>query len=94
LREFRQELIAHVGGSPSATQTALIDRATVLQNHLTTMDRKVAEDGVMSDHASRQYLAWSNTLTRTLKALGVHATAPVPKQRWQPVAVQSSGRPA
>ena len=76
LREFRAELTAHVGGAPTATQRALIDRATVLQYHLTGLDRKTIESGDLSDHASRQYLAWSNTLTRTLRALGLEATPP------------------
>ena len=48
LREFRAGLIAHTGGSPSLVQLALIDRATVLQHHLTTFDRKAAADGGLS----------------------------------------------
>ncbi len=78
LREFRIGLIAHVG-RPSLVQLALIDRATVLQHHLTTFDRKAAADGGMSDHTTRVYLAWQNTLTRTLAQLGMKgAPTPVP----------------
>jgi hypothetical protein len=77
LREFRADLTAHVGGKPNATQRALIDRATVLQHHLTAMDRKAtAADGIMSDHASRQYLAWTGALSRLLRQLGLDATPP------------------
>jgi hypothetical protein len=49
------------------------------------MDTQAPQDGGMSDHASRQYLAWSNTLTRTLKALGLTA-APAAKARRHPSA--------
>jgi hypothetical protein len=42
------------------------------------MDVKAAEAGGMSDHASREYLAWSNTLTRTLVRLGLQGAAQRP----------------
>ena len=86
LREFRAELTAHVGGAPTATQRALIDRATVLQHHLTTLDRKMAEAEDLSDHASRRYLAWSNTLARTLVRLGLEAARPPPQTPQQALA--------
>jgi hypothetical protein len=60
------------------TQIALIDRAAMLTLHLARMDAKAIEAGEFSDHASRQYLAWSNTLTRTLKALGLEPASARP----------------
>jgi hypothetical protein len=78
LRRTRAGLIAHVGGKPSVTQIALIHRAAMLTLHLARMDARAIEAGEFSDHASRQYLAWSNTLTRTLRELGPIA-APAPK---------------
>jgi hypothetical protein len=76
LRRARTELTTHIGGKPSATQKALIDRAAMLTLHIARMDAKAIEAGDFSDHASRQYLAWSNTLTRTLRTLGLEATPP------------------
>jgi hypothetical protein len=81
LREFRAALVAHCGGRPSAPMAALIDRATVLQHHLTEFDRKTLEAGGMSDHARKQYLAWDGSLRRALQAIGLHA-APAPRQSF------------
>ena len=73
LRRTKAALIAHVGGRPSATQRALIDRCASLTLHVARMDAQAMEDGGLSDHASRQYLAWSNSLGRSLKLLGLDA---------------------
>jgi len=73
LRRTRAALVAHVGGKPSATPRALIDRAANLTLHVARMDAQAMEAGGLSDHASRQYLAWSNSLTRTLAVLGLDA---------------------
>jgi hypothetical protein len=54
----------------------LIDRATVLQHHLTTLDHKALTDGGLSDHARKQYLAWDGSLRRALQAIGMKATPP------------------
>jgi hypothetical protein len=75
-RALRAELVAHVGGNPSAAQRALIDRAAMLQTHLARMDEKVFGEGEMSDHASRQYLAWANSVSRMLQALGLEPAKP------------------
>jgi hypothetical protein len=79
IRDIRRDLIKHVGDAPSATQRALIERAVMLTVQLSRMDAKALRDGAMSDHASREYLAWSNTLTRTMKALGMKGPAPKAK---------------
>lgn len=67
----RAELVAHVGGSPSSVEQRIIDRAAVLTVHLELLDAKAFEVGGMSERDSRMYLAWSNTLTRTLRTLGL-----------------------
>ena len=77
LRRTREALTKHVGGKPTATQRAMIDRAAMLTLHLARMDVRAIEAGDFSDHASRQYLGWSNTLTRTLARLGMDATDPM-----------------
>ncbi len=72
LRKARAALTAHVGGNPSATQRALIDHATMLTLHLHMLDEKALRAaGVMTEHDSRTYLAWNNSLTRTLRELGL-----------------------
>ena len=70
LKETRNSLVLHVGGKPTATQTQLIQRAAMLTVHVAELDRSALATGAFSDHAARQYLAWSNTLARTLARLG------------------------
>jgi hypothetical protein len=71
LEQFRAELITHSGGTPSATQRVLIERSTQLQARLLQMDAAFAERGEQSEHTAKQYLAWSNSLSRTLRHLGL-----------------------
>jgi hypothetical protein len=75
MRDVRAELTAHCGGSPSATQRMIITRAVMLSLRLHLMDKRFAETGAQTDHDSRCYLAWSNSLTRTLRELGVKGAA-------------------
>jgi hypothetical protein len=68
LRETRARLTKHVGGSPSAVELALIERAAQLTLKVAQLDAKL-DAGAMTDHDHRHYLAWSNSLTRTLEKL-------------------------
>src|SRR5215472_7849796 len=61
IRETRAELLAHVGGNPSATQRALIEQLVQIRLRIALMDRKFAESGAQTDHDSRTYLAWANS---------------------------------
>jgi hypothetical protein len=70
-RAFRQELIRHVGGNPSPAQNALINRLAMMQLHLARLDERIFKEGGLSEHSSRQYLAWSNAVTRGLARLGL-----------------------
>jgi hypothetical protein len=89
MRETRSELTAHVGGSPSATQRALIERAVALTLRIAMMDAKQHE--AISDHDNRTYLAWCNTLTRLMRQLGLKGAA----QRPPTVAeIMRQGKPA
>lgn len=63
-----------MGGKPSVVETALIERAAQLQLRLAIFDAKFVEKGEMTDHDARTYLAWSNSLTRTLGELGLEAS--------------------
>lgn len=81
MKQFRSDMVAHCGGRPSATQTALIDRAAVLHLRLILMDRESLEG--MTDRNARMYLAFSNSLARTLRQIGmkgVPSRAPSPAE--------------
>lgn len=71
LRQGRAELLAHVGGAPSAVQRALIEQACQLRLRLALMDEHFAATGEMTEHDSRAYLAWANSYSRLLGRLGM-----------------------
>ena len=77
LKGVRADLTAHVGGKPSATQRVLIDRAAMLTLRIAMMDGK-ATDGALSERDGREYLAWTNTLTRLMRQLGLKGAAERP----------------
>jgi hypothetical protein len=68
MRETRATLTAHVGGEPSATQRALIERVVWLTLKCSLTDAKIAA-GTDTDYDSKSYLAWSNALRRALRDL-------------------------
>lgn len=81
MQSFRNELTDQMGGKPDAAQRALIDRACWLHLHVSLFDAKLVEDDgtPLSERDGREYLAWSNALTRILSKIG-HGK-PLPKQR-------------
>lgn len=79
IKGARADLIAQVGGQPSPAQRIVIERAVMLTVQLARMDAKALAGGAMSDHATREYLAWSNTLTRLLARLGLKGQPPKPR---------------
>jgi hypothetical protein len=72
MRETRAALVAHVGGEPSATQRALIERVVRLTVKCSLIDAKIAA-GTDTDYDSKSYLAWSNALRRALRDLGLQS---------------------
>lgn len=74
MREVRESLVAHCGGTPSAAQRVLIERAVWLTLAAGRLDARMLSKGGLSDHGSREYLAWSNSLTRTMRTLGLQAS--------------------
>jgi hypothetical protein len=79
LLAFRETLIKHVGGKPSSVQLALINSATQLKMHLDRLDEASAASGeALSEHQTKVYLAWSNSLARTLKLLGLQGVPEKP----------------
>jgi hypothetical protein len=76
LRAYERMLAEHLGGNPSAVEKALVARAARLALHVELMDEKSLADGAgMSERDSRQYLAWSNSLARCLRDLGLKSKA-------------------
>jgi hypothetical protein len=75
LRDTRRNLLAHIGGTPSITQVALVERAAQLSLRLALMDGRTLADGMLTEHDDRNYLSWSNTLARTLRQLGLRSDA-------------------
>lgn len=73
LRRVREQLSAHCGNAPSVTQRALIERAAWLSLHVARFDVMALAAGGLSDHATRQYLSYSNSLGRLLRQLGLQA---------------------
>jgi hypothetical protein len=73
MRNTRAELVAHVGGEPSATQRALIEQVVLLTARCCQADAKILA-GADADYG-KEYLAWSNALRRALRDLGMMPTA-------------------
>jgi hypothetical protein len=94
VREARAALIAHVGGTPSAVQSKLSGQAVQIRLRLAVMDKRFAETGAQTDHDSRTYLAWSNSLTRTLRELGVKGSVDKPPGLQDYLAARSAQAPA
>lgn len=83
MRQTREALVEHLGGEPTATQKVLIDRSVMLIVHLARMDTRALESG--DEPEPTKYLAWSNTLSRLMKALGLGTPEPPKSTRpfWE-----------
>jgi len=79
IKKVRADLIAHVGGKPSATQLMLIDRAALVTLHLSNMDRHMMRDDAPAERDARQYLAWANTHARIMRSLGLEGIDVAPE---------------
>jgi hypothetical protein len=71
MRQTRKDLTAHIGGYPNAAQKMLIERAVILNLRVAMLDRKIVSGEILTTMDNHQYLAWSNSLVRTLRALGL-----------------------
>lgn len=72
-RIIRRELIDHIGGNPSAAERHLIDRCAMLQVHLAKQDERLLNGADITQNYSNQYLAWANSVSRMLQAIGLKA---------------------
>ena len=76
-KQFRDDMIAHVGGAPSIPQTAIIERCAWIRVRLAMMDAKLAT-AAFTEQDSNCYLSWANTLARLLARLGLQPAAAKP----------------
>lgn len=79
LKAITADLVAHVGGNPTVTQRWLITRIGMLALRCGQLDAKIIEGGGLTEHDSRTFLAWSNSLSRALRDLGLDAAAAAPQ---------------
>ena len=56
----------------------LIERAVQLSLQIALLEAKQAQ-GAFTEHDSRTYLAWSNSLTRLMKQIGMKGAAERPR---------------
>jgi hypothetical protein len=75
MQQTRADLLRHVGESPSPVARALVERAVILTLHVALFDAKALKAGGLTERDSRQYLAYSNSLGRALKQLGIKGAA-------------------
>ena len=75
LRQIVRELVAHVGGQPSAPQRYLIDRVAVDLVRLEMLDAKIAS-ATFSAHDGRVAHALRNSVRLALRELGLQSSAP------------------
>jgi hypothetical protein len=75
LAAARHRLIQHLGGNPSTTQVVLIDRIAWLMLHTFMLDQRIASGESWGENDRKCYLAFSNSLVRSLRELGLEAGA-------------------
>jgi len=72
--KFRADLVRHCKDKPSVTERALIDLAVQLRLRVMMMDYRFLQQGEQSPNDAAIYLAWVNTLSRVVRALGLKAS--------------------
>jgi len=72
IKAYAAMLTEHCGGAPSPVEAQLIIRAARLACHLEIWDeRTIPNGGAFTATGHNYYIAWSNSLTRTLARLGM-----------------------
>lgn len=71
---LRIALLSQIGPKPAPAKLALVQQLIQLKLRLVMLDQNfLAAGGVQSAHEAAQYLSWSNSYVRGLKALGLDA---------------------
>lgn len=79
MKEIKAQLSEHVGGAPSVTQQMMIGRIAALMLRLELFDKEALSGAPQTERDQRAYLAWSNTVSRMLRQLGVQGQQPKAK---------------
>ena len=69
LSRVRADLTEHMGGNPNIVQKMLIERCAWLAVRLALLDKKIERGEGFTQIDSNTYLAWHNSLVRTLDRL-------------------------
>jgi hypothetical protein len=75
LTAARHRLIQHLGGNPSTTQLVLVDRVAWLMLHCLLLDQRIASGADWGENDRKCYLAFSNSLVRSLREIGLEGSA-------------------
>ena len=82
---MQDELVRHVGGSPSGPQALLINRIVQLQWQCVLLDRAaVSATGEAAVQLADRAVIMANALGRTLARLGLDAAPPPPPKLLTP----------
>jgi hypothetical protein len=90
-KQFRKELTEYLGGSPSIIERTIIDRCVWLSIKVSLMDQKIAE-GRDTEYDSKTYLAWSNSLQRSLLKIGYRESVEIMRKRAEQQLMQTYNR--
>jgi hypothetical protein len=72
LAAVRAQLVAHLGGSPSAPQRMIVDRLAVVALRLALFDEKIIA-GSLTDNDARTYGALHNSFRLLIREIGLKA---------------------
>ncbi len=93
MRDTERDLIAQLGGKPSAAQRLMVKTVVLKAARLHQLESDLVEAGTEASPADYQRLAWLNSLSRDLAELGLK-----PKREGKgyrdPGARGDAGRPA
>jgi hypothetical protein len=75
LAAARHRLNQHLGGDLSAAQLVLVDRIAWLMLHCFLLDQRIASGADWGGNDRKCYLAFSNSLVRSLREIGLEGSA-------------------
>lgn len=90
-KSVQDEFTKHCGGNPTAAERAIIERCAWLSVRLNFLDRKLAKSQEFTIADSNYYLAWSNSLCRAIRSLGLQPPHNLNKPRHADVLAEVSG---
>ena len=70
-KRVRSDLLAQLGPKPTTTQRLLVDRVVMVLLRIELMDAVALRNRDLTESQAVSYLAWNNTASRMLRALGL-----------------------